>query len=151
MMTEASKAARQTRIIGLAGLASTCEARDMATGSIRDVFSTRPKGLADGRRAEEETANLDKEEEEVGKVNDITMAETVNVTRSVTDIETKTAKGALPTNIGVIQHNWARTYKWTIAALETGIERRLDVVCLEEQPRERGDIGVGHSRYQIIK
>jgi len=33
--------------------------------------------------------------------------------------------------IRVIQHNCARSYEWTIAALETGVERRADVVCLQ--------------------
>jgi len=38
--------------------------------------------------------------------------------------------------ISVIQHNCARSYEWTIAALETGVKRRADVVCLQEPPRE---------------
>jgi hypothetical protein len=33
--------------------------------------------------------------------------------------------------IRVIQHNCARSYEWTIAALETVVERRADVVCLQ--------------------
>jgi len=51
--------------------------------------------------------------------------------------------------ISVIQHNCARSSKWTIAALETGVERRADVVCLQEPPRERGEIGISHSAYEI--
>jgi hypothetical protein len=51
--------------------------------------------------------------------------------------------------IRVIQHNCARSYEWTIAALETGVERRADVVCLQEPPRERGNIGISHSAYEI--
>jgi hypothetical protein len=53
--------------------------------------------------------------------------------------------------IRVIQHNCARSYKWTIAALETGVERRADVVCLQEPPRETGGIGISHSAYEITK
>jgi hypothetical protein len=55
--------------------------------------------------------------------------------------------------IRVIQHNCARSYKWTIAALETGVERRAYVVCLQEPPRERskGGVGISHSAYEIRK
>jgi hypothetical protein len=53
--------------------------------------------------------------------------------------------------IRVIQHNCARSYEWTIAALETGFERRADVVCLQEPPRDRGEIGISHSAYDIRK
>jgi len=53
--------------------------------------------------------------------------------------------------IRVIQHNCARSYEWTIAALETGVERRADVVCLQEPPRERGGIGISHSAYEVRK
>jgi len=49
--------------------------------------------------------------------------------------------------IRVIQHNCARSYKWTIAVLEPGVERRADIVCLPEPPRERGDIGISHLAY----
>jgi hypothetical protein len=51
--------------------------------------------------------------------------------------------------IRVIQHKCARSYKWTIAALETGVERRADVVCLQEPLREKGGIGISHSAYEI--
>jgi len=51
--------------------------------------------------------------------------------------------------IRVIQHNCARSYEWTIAALETGVERRAEVVCLQEPPRARGEIGISHSAYDI--
>jgi len=53
--------------------------------------------------------------------------------------------------IRVIQHMCARSYEWTIAALETGVECRVDVVCLQEPPRERGGIGISHSAYEIRK
>jgi len=53
--------------------------------------------------------------------------------------------------IRVIQHNCARSYEWTIAALETGVERRADVVCFPERPRERGRIGMSQSAYEIRK
>jgi hypothetical protein len=53
--------------------------------------------------------------------------------------------------IRVIQHNCARSYTWTIAALEMGVERRADVVCLQEPPRERGEIGISHSASDLRK
>jgi len=51
--------------------------------------------------------------------------------------------------ITVIQHNCAGLYEWTVAALQMGVERRVDVVCLQEPPRERGQIGISHSAYKI--
>jgi hypothetical protein len=55
--------------------------------------------------------------------------------------------------IRVIQHNCATSYEWTIAALETGVERRADAVCLQQPPREteRGGVGISHSAYEIRK
>jgi len=53
--------------------------------------------------------------------------------------------------IGVIQRNCARSYEWTIAGLETGVERSADVLCLQQPPRERGEIGISHSAYDIRK
>jgi len=53
--------------------------------------------------------------------------------------------------IRVIQHNCARSYEWTIAALETGVERRANVVCFQEPPRETGEFGISHSAYEIRK
>jgi len=53
--------------------------------------------------------------------------------------------------IRVIQHNCARSYEWPIAVLETGVEHRVDVVCLQESPRERGEIGISHLAYEIRK
>ena len=35
--------------------------------------------------------------------------------------------------------------------LGTGVERRADVVCLQEPPRDRGEIGISHSAYEIRK
>jgi hypothetical protein len=53
--------------------------------------------------------------------------------------------------IRVIQHKCARSYEWTITALETGVEHRADVVCTQEPPRERGEIGISNSAYDIRK
>jgi endonuclease/exonuclease/phosphatase family metal-dependent hydrolase len=53
--------------------------------------------------------------------------------------------------IRVIQQNCARSYEWTIAALDTGVERRAEVVCLQEPPRVRGEIRINHSAYDIRK
>jgi hypothetical protein len=38
--------------------------------------------------------------------------------------------------IRVIQHNCARSYKRTIAALVMGVQRSTDVVCLQHPLRE---------------
>jgi len=51
--------------------------------------------------------------------------------------------------IRVIQHNCARSYEWTFAALETGLECSADVLCLKEPLRERGGIGISHLAYEI--
>jgi hypothetical protein len=53
--------------------------------------------------------------------------------------------------IRVIQHNSARSCKWTIAALETGVVGRAYVVCLQEPLGEREEIGISHSSYEIRK
>jgi len=36
-------------------------------------------------------------------------------------------------------------------ALKTGVEHRAAVVCWQEPPRERGNIGISHSTYNIRK
>jgi endonuclease/exonuclease/phosphatase (EEP) superfamily protein YafD len=38
-----------------------------------------------------------------------------------------------------------------MAALETGVERKADLVMLQEPPEERGGIGISHSAYEIRK
>jgi len=53
--------------------------------------------------------------------------------------------------IRAIQHNCARSYEWTIAALETGEEGRPDVVCLQEPPRERKGFEIRHTAYELRK
>jgi len=53
--------------------------------------------------------------------------------------------------IKAIQHNFTRSYEWTTAGQETGVECKADVVCLQEQPRERGGCGMRHSAYEIRK
>ena len=50
-----------------------------------------------------------------------------------------------------VQHNCARSYEWTIVALEMGVERRVDVVCLQEPPRERRGFEINHTAYEIRK
>jgi len=50
-----------------------------------------------------------------------------------------------------IQHNCARSYERTSAALETGVKCKADVVCLQELPRERGGCGISHSAYEMRK
>ena len=51
----------------------------------------------------------------------------------------------------MFRQSGARSYEWTIAALEMGFERRADVVCLQQPQRERGDIAISHSAYKISK
>jgi len=51
--------------------------------------------------------------------------------------------------IRVIQYNCTRSYKWTILALETGVERRANIVCFPPPPGARGVIGINHSAYDI--
>jgi len=53
--------------------------------------------------------------------------------------------------IRVIQHNCGRSYEWTIAALETGVKHRTEVVCLPQPPTERGRIGISHLADEIRK
>jgi len=53
--------------------------------------------------------------------------------------------------IRVIQHNCTRSYEWTFAALETGVKRRADILCLQEALRERGVIGISHLAYEMRK
>jgi len=48
-----------------------------------------------------------------------------------------------------IQHNSARSYVWTMAGLEMVVERKADVVSLQEPPRERTGIGLSHPAYEI--
>jgi len=99
---EATKAARQSRKIGLAGRAPTSAAQDMATGSNRVMLGPRPQGVAEGGGdEEEEMADVDEEEEEAaGEATDVTMAETEidTVTRTATDTETEIGTGARATD-----------------------------------------------------
>jgi hypothetical protein len=53
--------------------------------------------------------------------------------------------------IRMIQYNCARSYEGTTAVLETVVERRVDIVSLQEPPRERGEIGISHSPFHIRK
>jgi endonuclease/exonuclease/phosphatase family metal-dependent hydrolase len=48
-----------------------------------------------------------------------------------------------------IQNTCARSYVWTLVVLETGVEQKADVVCLQEPPSERAGIGISHSGYDI--
>jgi hypothetical protein len=56
-----------------------------------------------------------------------------------------------PPIIRAIQHNCARLYVWTIAALETGVKWKADLVCLQEPPRAREGVGISHPAYDIRK
>jgi hypothetical protein len=50
--------------------------------------------------------------------------------------------------IRVIQHNYARSYDWRIAALQMGVERRADVMRFQQPTSEGGGIGISHSAYE---
>jgi len=51
--------------------------------------------------------------------------------------------------IRAIQHNCARSYTWNIAALEMGVDRKADLVLLQEPPGEKGRIRISHPAYEI--
>ena len=53
--------------------------------------------------------------------------------------------------IRAIQHNWARSYASTIAALEIVVDRKPDLVHLHAPPGEKGKIGISHPAYEIRK
>jgi len=53
--------------------------------------------------------------------------------------------------IRAIQHNCARSYRWTMAALETGVDRKADLVLLQEPLGDKGRIGISHTAYGIRK
>jgi len=48
-----------------------------------------------------------------------------------------------------IQHNCARSYAGTMAAVETGVDRKADLVLLQEPPGEKGRIEISHPAYEI--
>jgi len=50
-----------------------------------------------------------------------------------------------------VQPNCARSYEWTMPALETGVESNADLVMLQAPPEKRGGIGISHSAYEIRK
>jgi hypothetical protein len=51
--------------------------------------------------------------------------------------------------IRFMQHGSTRSYKWTLAQLETGVKRSVDIVSSQQPRRERGVIGISHSAYEI--
>jgi hypothetical protein len=53
--------------------------------------------------------------------------------------------------IRAIQHNCARSYAWTVAALVTGVDRKADLVLLQQSPGEKGRIPISHTAYKITK
>lgn len=55
----------------------------------------------------------------------------------------------LPPMFRVIHQNCAQSYVRTVAAPETGVERKADVVFLQNPPTERAGIGISHSVYDI--
>jgi hypothetical protein len=50
-----------------------------------------------------------------------------------------------------IQHNCARPYQSTIAALEMVVECTVDIVCMQEPPRKGGGVGISDSAYEKRK
>jgi len=53
--------------------------------------------------------------------------------------------------IRAIQHNCATSYGWTIAALETEVDQKADLVLLQQPPWEKGRLGISHLAYEITK
>jgi len=53
--------------------------------------------------------------------------------------------------IRAVQHDLARSYCWTMAALETGVEQKADLVLLQEPLEDRGGIEISHSAHEIRK
>ena len=99
--SEATKAARQSRMTGTAGRAPTSDAMHTATGTNRVVLGRRPRGgaAADGGGEEEEMADV-QGEEATGEARHVLMTETETATTATTatDTETETEAGALATN-----------------------------------------------------
>jgi len=53
--------------------------------------------------------------------------------------------------IRAVQHDCARSYARTTAALETGVEHKADFVLLQEPLEEREGIGMSHSAPKLRK
>jgi len=53
--------------------------------------------------------------------------------------------------IRVIQHDCARSYAWTMAALETGVDRMADLLLWQEPPGKRWRIGISRPANEIRK
>jgi hypothetical protein len=99
-LTEAAKAAKQSRIMDLAGQPPSGEAMHIATGTNREVLGPSPRGVeADGGSGEEEMAAVE-EEEAMGEARDITMTETEAeiATTTANETQTETVAGALGTD-----------------------------------------------------
>jgi len=155
--TEATEVARQIRKVRLGGQASMSAARDMAmaTGANSVALGPRPQGVAEGGGDgdEEEMTDVDEEDEAAGGGGQETSRRPKLRMRPGPRLTSKLRPKREPwlPMIRVIQYNCARSYKWTIAALEMGVARRADVVCLQEPPREIGGIGISHSAYKTRK
>jgi len=50
-----------------------------------------------------------------------------------------------------IQHNCARSNKWTIAALERWFERKANIVCLQKPQRAKTGFAICRAAYKITK
>jgi hypothetical protein len=50
-----------------------------------------------------------------------------------------------------IQHNCARSYRWTLAELDAAVDRKADFVLLHEAPAEKGKIRSRDPVYDIGK
>lgn len=57
----------------------------------------------------------------------------------------------MPPVFRAILPNTARSYIWTIAALEMWVKWTAEVVCLQELPRDRAGSRISHSAYNIEK
>jgi len=50
-----------------------------------------------------------------------------------------------------IQYSWAMSRVWTVAACEKGVNRKADVVYLQQSMRQRSGIGISHYVYNNTK
>jgi len=107
MMSEAAKAARQSRMTGTAGQAPAGNAMHMATGTYRVVLGRRPRGGSAGGGGSEEEEMADEmanemadvqEDEAAGEARDVVMTEPGTATTAATETESESEAGALATN-----------------------------------------------------
>jgi len=66
-------------------------------------------------------------------------------------LNVKIERTLLPLMFRAIQHNSTRSYLSAMAALETGVKRMVDVVCLQEPLQEGAGIGINWKHTTLAK